>query len=122
MKLLALIVAILLVAGVAYAEDTSGATYTGNSDCKGCTNLAEFLNEQDCIDHSHQYEKEETDYALGVGVDLVVYQADPERTGAKKLIPDAVEVQNKYDFANENGSTYVVAKYNIWDLFQKKAE
>lgn len=69
------------------------------------------------IDNDTTYEPE---YEVGPGLDLVVFEADANRTGAKKAIPDSVEIQTKWDFANDNGSTYVVAKYNIWDLVTKK--
>ena len=113
------LLAVVALCAVAFAEETSGATYTSpNGEVP--QGFIDYINEQECIDHTHQYQQNDPDYELGVGVDLVVYEADPKRTGAKKLIPDNVEVQNKYDFSNENGSTYVVAQYNIWDLFAKK--
>lgn len=116
-------IAILFVAAFAYAEETSQAQWN-----KDLGSLGNNLREK-ATGHTHEYTDNDTiyqdndvtpDYGYGAGVDLVVYESDPDRTGAKKLIPDAVEVQTKWDFANENGATYVVAKYNIWELLTKK--
>jgi hypothetical protein len=109
--------------GVAYAESTtSGATYSSPNG-EVCDEFIGFLNDQDYIDHTHQFDDPE--YSLGLGVDVVVAELDPARTGvARVLLPDAIEVQSKWDFPNENGSTYLVAKYNLWKALteNKKAK
>lgn len=105
--------ALLLVTGLCYAETTGGADY--NTDL-GCFNdVRDYV-----AGHDHEYSQYTPDYEAGIGVDLVVYEADAERTGLKKAIPDVVTVEQKYDIANDNGSTYVVATYNLWDLFKKE--
>jgi len=123
MKLMVALFAVLLAIGIAFADETSPANWDKDLGSFG-NNLREKT-----TGHSHDYVDNDTiyqdndvtpDYEVGVGLDLVVYEAVPERTGAKKLIPDAVTVENKYDFANENGSVYVVAKYNLWELLKKK--
>jgi len=111
MKRLCLMVTMLFLASFAYAENTGNPDYTGNPGP-----FRRWLN------HTHHYEQSEPDYALGVGLNIGLYKADPEREGAKKAIPDLVTVENKYDFVNENGGSYLVATYNIFDMFKKKAE
>ena len=106
----------LAVFTFAVAEETSGAAYESpNGAGQG---LADFLNSQNYLDHRHTYE--EPKFALGAGLDLIVYEAPAERKGAALLIPDAITVEGRYDFNNENGSAYAVATYNIWDMFAKK--
>lgn len=100
----------------AVAEETSGAAYESpNGAIQG---VADFLNSQNYLDHRHTYE--EPKFALGTGLDLIVYEAPEERKGAALLIPDAVTIEGRYDFNNENGSAYAVVTYNVWDLFAKK--
>lgn len=123
MKVLVLLLAFVLVCSFAVAEETSPAIWdnslgTIGNKVRECTS-----------GHIHDYTDNDTiyqdndvtpDFAYGAGVDLVVYESNPDRTGIQKFIPDSVEVQGKYDFANENGSTFVVARYNIWKLLTKK--
>lgn len=126
MKLVALVVALMLCVGIAYAEQTSGPTYSGRAE--GIVDFLNEVNDRNIVTHDHEYTDKDTpkecdaNIEYGAGVDLVVYQADPAREGAKKMIPDEVTVQNKYDFGNQNFSSYVVAKYNIWELLKKKTE
>ena len=63
---------------------------------------------------------EDIDYESGIGTDLVVF----ENEGNQNLTPDEITIENKWDFSNEKGSTYVVAKYNLWERFfsNKKEE
>ena len=62
--------------------------------------------------HDHSYEQYDPEFEVGIGLDLVVYENED-----KGLAPNEVTIESKYDFQNENGSVYVVAKYNIWDRF-----
>jgi hypothetical protein len=109
---------------VAFAEEgtTSDPTYSGSSNT--LVNFENYLVDTGKVTHSHQFLYEQTDasrnFEYGAGLDLVVYQAEPEREGIKKAIPDEVTIESKYDFANEEGQSYVVAKYNIWNMLKKK--
>lgn len=65
----------------------------------------------------------DAEYQAGVGVDLTVFKAAmpiTERKGIRKLIPDTVIAQNKWDFVNQNGGTYLVASYDVFELLKKK--
>jgi hypothetical protein len=57
-------------------------------------------------------------YEYGAGLDVVLFE---KQEGAKKVIPDAITLENKYDFGNQNGSSYLVVKYKLDDIL-KKAE
>lgn len=121
-KLLLIAIMVFALAVCAYAADTSGATYYSPNDSGFGNWLSDLANDQECIDHNHKYVDRDTvydkSYELGAGLDLIVYQAEPD---ANPVIPDEVTVESKWDFNNQEGSTYVVAKYNIFELF-KSAE
>lgn len=108
------IVLFVLATGISFAEETSGATYTSpNGEIN--QNFVDYINEQECIDHTHLYEQAEQydrDNPLGVGADIVVWQNEAKTVG--------VEVQEKYDFANEENSAFAVVKLNVWDMFKKR--
>lgn len=89
-----------------------------NVGCVVCSEIAEFLNEQDCIDHKHQFDIEEKESPMGVGVDLIVWQLDQEKS-PKNLI-EQVSIQEKYDIANNENTVYAVATVNLFKLFKKE--
>ena len=119
-KLLVLVAMLVFVVSFAYAEETSPANWDNNLG-----SLGNYLRDK-ADGHTHDYTDNDTitrpdqNYEYGVGIDVIIYESDPNRTKAKKLLPDAVEVQNKYDFGNQNFSTYVVAKYNLWKAIKKE--
>jgi len=91
----------------AEAGETSQAQW--NNDLGKCGNACrEYL-------AGHNHKVDEADYEGGVGLDLVVFVDEKE----KDLVPDEVVIETKWDFSNQNGSSYVVAKYNLWNLFKK---
>lgn len=121
MKKLVLIAIFALVFGVfisyTFADETEGSTYTSpNGEAQ---EFADAINDQDYIDHTHSYTDEDInydpDYSLGVGVDLVILESD---NGG--IVPNKITIENKYDFVNNNGSTYAVATYKLADLFKSK--
>jgi len=133
MKLVALVLAMLLVGcSLVLAEETSQANW--NKDLGGFGNS---LREK-TSGHFHDYIDNDTIYQddddrnveFGPGVNLILFEKDktivaPEGekkaiTVAKKLIPDVVTSENKYDFGNKEYKTYLVATYNIWEIFKKK--
>lgn len=73
--------------------------------------IADVVNDSTALDHTHSYDRYAPRFEGGLGIDLIVYEnADND------LLPNKVAVETKYDFTNENGSVYVVATYNLWDL------
>jgi len=108
-KLMVLAVVIAFLAlPMAFAEESGGADY--NSPNGHADGLADFLNNQDCIDHTHQIP--ERDNPVGVGVDLTVYQNNAETV--------AVVIEEKYDTQNEENSVFAVCQVNLWKMFKKE--
>jgi len=97
--------------GFALAAETSGPTYTSPN---GTINqeFLDCINNQNYIQHTYQYDKDDRDNPVGLGVDVIVYQNE-----AKNI---AVEVQEKYDVANEENSIYAVMKLNLFEMLTKK--
>ena len=116
MKWIVAIIAVLFMASVAMAEQTSGATYVSPNG-EICQDFVDFLNDQEYLDHSHDYYVDEGNDPYGLGVDAVVWENQDEAP-----IIEAVEVQAKYDIPNEETSAFLVAKVNLFNLFKKKAE
>jgi hypothetical protein len=116
MKKLLIVVLGLLIATVAFADETSTATYA-NPNGELCPEFIDYLNSQDYITHTHQYAVPERDDQLGIGVDMVVWENDAEAPVMK-----AVEIQEKYDFANKENAVYAVAKVNLWNLFKARKD
>ena len=113
MKLVLAISLIIMFALVAFAfaEETGGQHfYSPNGEVN--QEFVDYLNNQECLNHSHQYDKEDRDNPMGVGSDITVWQNETKNIG--------VEVQEKYDFANEENSVYAVVKVNLWDMLKKK--
>ena len=104
-----------LACGVAFADETGGANYNSPND--HASGLAEFLNEQDCIDHNHAVNHPERDDAAGLGVDLVVWQDDNPDAKLEEVV-----IEEKYDFENEENSVFLVVRWNIFKLFSNKEE
>jgi len=117
-RLLALLVFVaFLSVSFAFAGEPTSSQADWNKDLGWGNGLRDYTS-----GHDHAYQHHDPDYEGGIGVDLIVYKADEKREGKKKLIPDVVTVENKYDFTNENGGTYVVATYDLSGLWQKKDE
>lgn len=125
-KLMVLAVAICLLSlvGVSFAEETSGATYSGSSAF--LVNVNNNLAECGKIDHSHLYNDADTvmdpalNFSYGAGLNVIFYEAVAQRMGLKKAIPDTVAIETKYDVPNEHGSAFLVATYKISDFLAKK--
>lgn len=110
-----LLVAILMFAlgSFAIADETGGADwYSPNGHADG---LAKFLNSQDCLDHTHDYEKYEPEDKYGIGVDLNIWKSDD--TDWYK--PNLLTIEERYDFNENVNSVYAVVTFNIFDLFNK---
>ena len=119
------LVSVFTLTGLLLAETTSNPTYTGRST--SLVNMENMLVRENCVTHTHQYTDNDTiadsnknNFAYGAGLDLVVYESKPGRKGIKKALPNEVTIEGRYDVANQNGSAYLVAKYNLFDLFKKK--
>ena len=114
-KILALVLMMVLIAPVVFADDTSGATY--NSPNGYLDGIEDILNEQECIDHTHSYRKDDAynrDNEVGIGIDLVVYKNQD-----KDALLDEVVIQEKYDFGNEENSIYAVARIDLFGFLTK---
>lgn len=112
-KILVILVAIcLLCFSVALAADTGPAVYSSPSG-KLDQQFIDFLNTQDCITHTHQFECEREN-PLGVGLDIVVWESSKAAPVIK-----ALEIQEKYDFQNKENSVYGVLKVNLWNLVKR---
>ena len=74
-------------------------------------------NELSPATHSHKVvvEDYEPEFEGGAGVDVVVYKGEG-------LLPDEVTIEGRYDFENENGSVYVIAKYDLFERLSAKDE
>jgi len=70
MKILVLVLAVMfLVAPVAMAGETSSANYTSpNGHADG---FAGWLNDQECIDHTHELYNAEKRAEIGIGADVI---------------------------------------------------
>ena len=111
--LVIMLAVVVLMFGVAYADQTSGATYTSPNG-EVCEEFIDFVNEQEYIDHTHKVDLER-DPEMGLGVDLVVWQNENE-----KPVLEEVVIEGKYDIQNEESSAYVVARVNLFNLTNKK--
>ncbi|MCX5704137.1 MAG: hypothetical protein NT066_06595 [Candidatus Omnitrophica bacterium] len=112
-----LVIALAVVAlmfGFAYADQTSGATYTSPNG-KLDKEFIDFLNNQQYLDHSHDIDLSR-DPEMGLGVDLVLWQNE----NVKPVIEEVV-LQGKYDIQNEESSGYLVARINLFNWTKKKA-
>ena len=113
--LLALAVA-LPMAMADQPQDTSQAQW--NKDLGPCGNrIRECL-----LGHDHAYQRYTPDYQAGVGVDLIVFKHKQEEKDSllKKLMPNRVTVEQKYDIANDVHSTFLVSTYDLYDLWQNR--
>ena len=120
-KLFIVILATFFVIGLAsfgMAEETattSGPTYSspnGNIPQR----FLDYINEQQCLTHTHQEKVYEKNMEVGIGVDVVVAEKDKskEDTVLQNLTPEEVTVQTRYDFNESNGNgfkIYAVASY-----------
>ncbi len=100
--LLTVLALLLMPIGIMAEDTTDGANWN--------TNMGVLFNPT--IGHDHDYTKYEPQFEAGVGLDLTIYENE-----GQGLAPNEVTIESKYDFGNENGSVYLVAKYNVWDMF-----
>lgn len=111
---LALAISLVIMFGLvafAFAAETGGQQfYSPNGEVN--QEFVNYLNNQECLNHTHQYDKEDRDNPMGVGADITVWQNE-----AKNI---AVEVQEKYDFSNEENSAFAVVKLNLFEILKKK--
>lgn len=108
-----LALALVMVAPLAYADQTSGATYTSPNGCIPDPFIA-AINDQNLIDHSHQYDVDK-EHPAGVGVDVIVWNNKDAESKVK-----GVEIQTKHDFANSETSIFAVLQLDLSALFKKK--
>lgn len=97
--IISLALALLFISPI-MAEETGGADWDND--------LTPFNGVRDYV-AGHDHEVEEREVELGAGLDVIVYQSD-----ISNLFPEEVTVEGRYDFNNEEGSVYLVAKYNLF--------
>jgi hypothetical protein len=110
MRVVALVVCLLLVGVFAVqAETTDGATYSSpNGHADG---LAEFLNQQECIDHNHQYVDNmgrEIDSPFIASVDNIIHTPISWLQGRAKAM---------YDFNNKDTDSHGMG-YEVGAIIQ----
>lgn len=109
MRTLLIIAVLALFVVPAFADDTSQANW--NNDLGKCGNKCrEYI-----AGHNHQYDQYDPQYEAGIGLDLIVFKDRKDQA----LVPDVVTIENKWDFNNEEGAVYVVATYDLSNLWQK---
>lgn len=115
MRYLVIVLALVavLMFGVAYAEQSSGATYNSPNG-EVSQDFIDFVNEQEYIDHTHDVDISQ-EPAMGLGVDAVLWQNEK-----KEPFLEEVVLQGKYDLNNENSSLYVVARVNLFQMTKNK--
>ena len=110
-KALVLLFVLMFVAlGVGFAEETGPADWDQS--------LGRFGNKlRECTSgHDHEYTDINSDtqyepqYGLEAGVDLIIWEEDEEE---ETLLPNAVMIESRWDFANENGRTALVAIFKL---------
>lgn len=94
-KLIAAVAILLLMSGMALAEDTGRADWEHP-----------WVDESSMARHTHD---NGYDAPLGVGLDLVICEVGDI----------SIEAQNKYDFNNGAYSGFLVGKINIWNMVKK---
>ena len=104
---------VLALAEMVRADETTGATYTSpNGHAEG---IADFLNDQNCIDHTHQYAVPDNDREnpLGVGADIEVVKVS--NAGDNNVVK-SVNLEAKYDTQNEETSVFAVVHCSLADI------
>lgn len=108
MKYLVILVAILCMCNLAYGAQTGTTLWHSHSYTDTDTDSY--------VDKYSEYQKKQ-DMALGLGLDVTVY----EFTGALKSdwCLDSINTEYKYDMANGNQSVYGVVHVNAWRAIEK---
>lgn len=77
--------------------------------------LEEAHNQAHADDHG-EHEPYNPRFETGIGVDLILWKiAEDSQT---RFIPQAITAETRWDFANENGSAYLVARWDLTELFR----
>ncbi len=111
--LMLVVVAVLFMSGVAFANQTGRGNYT-----TAIPPLTQWLNSNDGdFLHDHAYSDKYNDYKrnnpLGVGLDVILYEFEG---GLHDLGLDAIEAQSTYDFMNREVAVFGKVKMNAWRL------
>ena len=109
MKKMLVFMAIMLVATVCLADQTSRGNYT-----TPITPLTSWLNNNNSFLHDHSYTDNQFDLdnSLGLGADIKVYDFK-EIPNARAFALDSIDVEYKYDFNNEVHSVYGVLNLDL---------
>ena len=112
-KWFTLFLCFLFVTGIAIAEPTSKANYSVNIDSEIDSDVQNFLNSQDYITHTHQYNERREE--MGIGADIIVWQNESRN----EPVVEDVRIETRVDFNNDNEvNVYGVVTLNIFDIIQ----
>lgn len=102
---LALVAVFMLSVSMAMADNTSTNWFHQH----------QYINKDSYVDRYNEFEKARK-MPLGLGLDIVVYEftGEPNSFGL-----DSIEVQNKWDAANDEYSGFLVGKVNISRAIKK---
>ena len=109
MKTIALVLAVLFVCGIAFAEETQRGNYTTFNP-----GLSEFMNTNDYFSHTHGYDKRRArKMELGVMADVTLWE------DAALGVPYALGTQSQYDFSNKEWGFYGKVSVNLSPMIKK---
>jgi len=116
MKKALLTMLVLLLASGAYAgiEQTGRGVYT-----TPIPPITDWLNDNDCIYHVHDFYVDKLENPYGIGVDVKVLDFGKTNINApmKKFL-QSVNVESRYDMNNDMYSVYVVLDVDVTSLWQ----
>ncbi len=115
-KLLLVAMAVALICGCsapAEAAETGRGVYV--TPYKPLTRV---LNNNKYLYHSHEYDQFKLKYEYGLGLDVKVYDFRKNSQNKVTQFLDSINIENKYDFNNENFSTYLVLSIDLTPLWQ----
>ena len=101
MKQLLIMLLVLGLCGIAYAEQTGSSWFHSHS----------YTDNDSYVDRYSEYQEKQK-MPLGIGVDVILYQ--PEGAIRKYTYIDSINVESKWDMANSRSEVYFVTHVNLW--------
>lgn len=117
-KIIAMMLVILLAGGIAAFAAPKDKVTDNPGWSTPIAPLNPLLNKYATHGHRYDYNDYERNMPWGAGLDVVVYRAEGD---IYDLGLDALEVQGRYDFGNNETSVFAVVKIDAWRaLFGEK--